>query len=137
MFFILIVLYIFIFVKYKYCRDMVKKIIYLLGTVLFSISLLSCDSEGVHSKILIVASQTRCCFGEGKQTCLLVKEHKNQKWTLHYGGIEGFSHQEGYEYILSVKEIEIKEPMMDGLSAKTVLINIIRKEKKQSENLPE
>lgn len=52
---------------------MVKKIIYLLGIVLFSIRLLSCDSEGVHSKILIAASQTRCCFGEGKQTCLLVK----------------------------------------------------------------
>lgn len=107
--------------------------VFLLSAFLFC----SCDSEKSESKILIVASKSRTCFGEGKQTCLLVKEHKNEKWTLHYGGIEGFHYQEGYEYILSVKEIEVKEPMMDGLSVRTVLNTIIRKEKKESENLPD
>jgi len=53
-----------------------------------------------------------------------------------YSGIEGFTYEEGNEYVLEIKEEKIDNPPADGSSVKCILVKEISKIKKISENLP-
>ncbi|MCE5227411.1 MAG: DUF4377 domain-containing protein [Porphyromonadaceae bacterium] len=48
----------------------------------------------------------------------------------------GFEYTEGYEYVLKVLVDPIENPPQDSSSARYTLLEIISKEKKDSENLP-
>jgi len=102
-------------------------------------SIISCeDSENTkeEEKTYIVASEKRNCVGVGSQKCFLVKNNKQDNWQFFYTAITGFEYEEGFEYELLVSEKEIENPPQDTSSVEYILIKVVSKVKKSSENLP-
>lgn len=85
---------------------------------------------------LIVGSKPTTCEGVGIQSCLFVKKQGDNVWELQYDAIEGFNYEEGYEFVLEVREEKIANPAADGSDIKLVLIRETSKERKESEGLP-
>ena len=110
-----------------------KNSIYLLIT--FVLLMISC-SENSPIERYIIASKTVDCSGVGKQKCMLVKKGDSSKWEYFYSSIEGFNYQEGFEYILDVKEEKVENPPVDGSSIRYILVKEISKIAKESKNLP-
>jgi len=69
------------------------------------------------------------CTGVGPQKCMLVKENLEDEFTYFYDNIGGFNYEEGYNYILKVSIVTIKNPPADGSSKKYSLVEILKKEK--------
>jgi hypothetical protein len=112
-----------------------KKLALLLALVF---CMLSCENNNLldNEKTLIIASKKVDCVGLNPQKCLLVKESSQQNWEYFYDSIAGFTYEEGFEYEILVSEKEIKNPPQDTSSIETVLIKVLSKIKKISENLP-
>lgn len=110
-------------------------------TILFAVAMsvmiiaFAACSSGKTEK-LIVASETRTCYGVGKQQCMLVKSEKSEPWTFFYGNIVGFDYESGYEYVLNVRKEEVKNPPQDASSLKYTLVKVVSKERRTSENMP-
>lgn len=85
--------------------------------------------------LLTVASEKGSCFVVGEFPCYIVKFNKNDNWTTITESIKGFDYEPGYEYVIKVREKHIKNPPEDYLG-EYFLIDVISKEKKDSENLP-
>lgn len=109
------------------------------------ISKVAKTSEGLPAKVeapvtqtfrITVASQQADCTGVAPQKCFLVKKDGQKDWEFLYSGIEGFTYEEGNEYVLEIKEEKIDNPPADGSSVKYILVKEISKIKKISENLP-
>jgi hypothetical protein len=83
-----------------------------------------------------IASQTANCMGAAPQKCLLVKKADAAQWQYFYSPIEGFTHQDGYEYVLEIREEKQENPPADASSIKYILVKVVSKTKKASENLP-
>lgn len=84
-----------------------------------------------------VASKTVNCEGVAPQKCLLVKRGDAANWEYFYSQIEGFSYEEGNEYVLEVKEVKNENVPADASSIKYELVKEVSKTAKTSENLPE
>ena len=82
---------------------------------------------------LTIASETADCVGVGPQKCLLIKRSGNESWELWYSGIQGFTHEKGYEYVVKIRKEEVKNPPADASSVKYVLKRIVSKTKKDSD----
>ena len=82
---------------------------------------------GTEEKTVYVGSYTVECEGEGSQMCLLVKENPTDKYTFFYDQIEGFDYEEGYDYVLTVKEEPVDNPPAGGSSIKWVLVEVVSK----------
>jgi len=95
------------------------------------------DIENNNFQEIIVASEQRSCQGFITQTCFLIKENENDLWQLFYDQIKGFTYEEGFEYKLLVSKEQLYQVPEDASSIKTTLVEIISKEKKDSDNLPE
>jgi len=67
------------------------------------------------------------CQGEGPQMCLLVKENPDDEYTYFYDRIEGFDFEEGYEYVIKVKEESVDNPPAGGSSIKWTLVEVVSK----------
>lgn len=48
-------------------------------------------------------------------------------WFPSYSGINGFSYEPGYEYVLSVHAFELRNPPMDSGSREYYLAAVLRK----------
>lgn len=94
----------------------------------------SCSSQ--EGETLIVASETRDCYGVGKHRCMLIKSAENDPWLFFNGNIKRFDYEPGYEYVLRVKAREVKEPPQDGSSVEYRLVKVVSREQKVSEGLP-
>lgn len=81
------------------------------------------------TKKLTIASKKKACEGVMPQECLLVKIGHQKEWEFFYGGIENFIYEEGYEYVLKVKEEKIKHPPADGSSVRYKMVKQISKVK--------
>ena len=81
-------------------------------------------------KILYVASKLDDCVGIAPKKCMMVKEEEDAPWELMYQEIEGFNYEEGYEYKIEVKRVDIPNPPADSPSFRYVLVTEISKEKK-------
>jgi hypothetical protein len=111
--------------------------------VFFFISILfffSCSVESDETLIqtLIIASEMRQCDGVGVEQCLLVKESENQaNWNYFYDPIAGFTHEDGFEYIIRVNREFISENanLSDTSVYEYTLLEILSKEEKTSEGL--
>ncbi len=90
--------------------------------------LTSCEEE----KVIYVADHLENCESVTPQTCMLIKENKTDDWNYFYDAIEGFTYEEGYEYILKVKILKIKNPPADASSLAYKLVEVISKEKTQT-----
>lgn len=94
------------------------------------------DTKGVDMKI-IVASETRIGFGVVEQSCFLVKySPEASNWQYMYNSIEGFEYEPGYEYVLLVNRLELKNVPQDTSRYVYRLKNVLNKQKKHSERMP-
>ena len=84
-----------------------------------------------------IASKSTIGYGVAPQRCLLVREGDEQSWSLFYSRIEGFDYEEGYEYVLNVQKTPVNNPPADVSSIRYTLVNILSKEARDSEGLPE
>ncbi len=101
---------------------------------LFLLFLFSCDflespftlTKKEH-RLIYVAKHKVDCVGEGGMSCLLIKERPEEEWRYFYGPIEGFDHEEGYEYAIEVYVEQVGNPPEDGSSLKYTLVKILSK----------
>lgn len=77
--------------------------------------------------ILEVAEQRAPCVGVMPQQCLQVRERSDASWQLFYDGIDGFTYEPGYRYLLRVAERPVANPPADGSSLAYRLLFIISK----------
>lgn len=110
-----------------------KRSFYLLVSVLLFMVACAPKQETVK---FIIASKTADCTGEGKQKCMLVKKGDQTDWEFFYSQIQGFNYEEGYEYVIEVKENKLENPPMGASAIEYVLVKEVSKTKKESENLP-
>jgi heat shock protein HslJ len=68
------------------------------------------------------------CEGEGPQKCMLVKENPEDEYSFFYNPIEGFDHEEGYEYELRVQVDPVSDPPAGASSLRYTLIEVVSKE---------
>ena len=99
------------------------------------LAFVACTSNKDTVKFTI-ASKTANCTGEGQQKCMLVKKGNATDWEYFYSPIEGFNYEEGYEYVLEVKESSVDNPPPGRSSIQYTLIKEVSKIKKTSENIP-
>jgi hypothetical protein len=102
----------------------------LLGTCLPAALMAGCAVTGPSERVVLmdVAAEPVACVGVGPQQCLRVREHPDTGWTLFYSGIEGFSHERGFEYTLRVAVRAVIDPPADGSSSAYRLVAVLRKE---------
>ncbi|MCA9987528.1 MAG: META domain-containing protein [Anaerolineales bacterium] len=74
---------------------------------------------------LFVGPEQVDCTGVGPQKCLLVKESADAEYTYFYDAIVGFTWEEGFEYELVVRVVNIPEPPMDASSLRYELVEIV------------
>jgi hypothetical protein len=79
-------------------------------------------------KTLFVREKKVDCEGEGPTKCLEVRENEEAEWSLFYGRIEGFVHDEGYRYTLHVTTDDAP-PRADARRKRYRLKEIVHKEK--------
>ncbi|MCD7936632.1 MAG: DUF4377 domain-containing protein [Tannerellaceae bacterium] len=97
---------------------------------------ITCTTSKNTSRIT-VASELRDCTGVGPMKCMLVKTGGHNDWIFMYDQIEGFTYEPGYEYVLEVKQEDRPNPAADQSSKKYVLVKVISKTQKISENMPD
>ncbi len=86
---------------------------------------------------MFVASKKLPYQGVGEQMCLMVRSSWETVWTPLFTEIEGFNYEPGYEYHLEVKRTTIENPPADGSAFRYQLIEVLSKEKKESDLRPE
>lgn len=79
---------------------------------------------------LQIAPTTRDCNGPFPRQCLQVKEDNAANWQLFYNFIEGFTYEEGYEYVVVVRREPVSNPPADGSSIRYILVNEVSKTKR-------
>ena len=94
---------------------------------------------------MIIASELRLpeMFSDWEMPMYLYKtsySQENWDWLIRKGAIEGFEHEYGYEYRIIAKYHKGRKPgkdeIIDNPTDYYVLIKVLSKEKKHSENLP-
>jgi hypothetical protein len=78
---------------------------------------------------MYVGPKLEDCQGERPMKCMMVRKSEQAQWEYFYAGIEGFKYKEGYNYLLLVKEVQIKNPPADGSAIRFVLVKQITKKK--------
>ncbi|RYF56370.1 MAG: DUF4377 domain-containing protein [Cytophagaceae bacterium] len=108
-----------------------KRLILLSTLWLLLITAFSCGKESVNPEFITlkIASTTKDCQGFIPQKCLQVKENDSANWHYFYSQIQGFTHEEGYEYEVLVIRKEIENPPMDSLGYEYFLVKEISKTK--------
>ncbi len=87
----------------------------------------SSEESSVNEKTLFVGPTLVDCEGETPQKCMLVKEDPEADYMLFYDTIEGFVHEEGYEYVLRVEQEQVPNPPADASSLRWKLIEVVEK----------
>lgn len=86
--------------------------------------------EELPNVTFTIASKLVDCTGVGPMKCMQVKEGDATEWTFFYAGIEGFTYEEGYEYVVEVKREKLEIVPADASSIKYTLVKEISKTKK-------
>jgi heat shock protein HslJ len=76
---------------------------------------------------LFIGAKTVDCSGDGKSKCMMVKNSPEKTWEYFYDQIEGFKHEQGYEYQLLIEIVDVPEGLDDGTLFKYVLKRVISK----------
>lgn len=115
---------------------MKNRILLLAMAAVFAVAGFTRCSDG-DAEVMVVASETRTCYGVMKQQCMLVKGIDAASWEFFYGNIEGFEYEPGYEYVLKVKKSVVENPPQDASSVKYELVKVLSREQKTSEGMPQ
>ncbi|WP_316842337.1 META domain-containing protein [Pedobacter gandavensis] len=78
---------------------------------------------------LMVKEDRASCTGVAPMNCLQVKYKNSKNWEMFYSEIQGFKHQEGYRYTLSVIRTKRKNVPADASAYIYKLKKVIKKEK--------
>jgi heat shock protein HslJ len=76
---------------------------------------------------LFIGAKTVDCSGDGKNKCMMVKNSPEKSWEYFNDKIEGFKHEQGFEYQLLIEIVDVPEGLEDGSTFKYVLKKIISK----------
>ena len=76
---------------------------------------------------MFVGAKTVDCSGVGKDKCMMVKNSPEKNWEFFYDQIEGFKHEQGFEYQLLIEIVDLPEESKDGALVKYVLKRVISK----------
>lgn len=99
---------------------------------LFSISSCSDDDFTISEKTIIVDYKTQMGFDiihNKERPYLRVKfQESATEWTTIYG-ISGFDYEEGYTYVIKIREKIIKNPVQDQLKTSYEFLELISKTK--------
>ena len=76
---------------------------------------------------MFIGAKTVDCSGEGKNKCMMVKNSPEKNWEFFYDQIEGFKHEQGFEYQLLIEIVDLPEESKDGAFVKYVLKRVISK----------
>lgn len=122
---------------------MKRKLILACLALFAAVSLGSCDKDEPRTLRLTVASERTVVTeptGNVQIPTYLVIYPGESQWR-HFGGspIEGFDdrYRTGYEYVIDVETITVKNPPQDAPNVEYRLIRIVSQEKKHSAGLPE
>ncbi|MFD1315397.1 DUF4377 domain-containing protein [Namhaeicola litoreus] len=102
-------------------------------TAVLFLSIIFAIPVSAKTKTFYVADHLVDCVGVAPQKCMLIREKQTDPWSNFYGRIDGFDYEEGFEYLIKVKETKIKNPPADGSSLKYTLIEVLRKRKTEEE----
>ncbi|WP_316822773.1 META domain-containing protein [Pedobacter gandavensis] len=109
---------------------MLKSIITKKGILSLLIVLGSVASTMAADVIRMMVKEDRAsCTGVAPMNCLQVKYKNSKNWELFYSEIQGFKHQEGYRYTLSVIRTKRKNVPADASAYTYKLKKVIKKEK--------
>lgn len=109
---------------------MLKSIITKKGILSLLIVLGSISSTMAAEVIRLMVKEDRAsCTGVAPMNCLQVKYKNSKNWELFYSEIEGFKHQEGYRYTLSVIRTKRKNVPADASIYTYKLKKVIKKQK--------
>ncbi|SHG18065.1 META domain-containing protein [Pedobacter caeni] len=115
---------------------MLKSIITKKGILSLLIVLGSISSTMAAEVIRLIVKEDRAaCTGVGPMNCLQVKYKNSKNWEFFYSEIQGFKHQEGYRYTLSVIRTKRKNVPADASIYTYKLKKVIKKEKIAVANL--
>ena len=78
--------------------------------------------------ILEVGPEKVQCQGEASQLCILVRDSADEAWRNFYSPIEGFEHEEGFQYRIEVERTRIPNPPADASSFRYRLLRVLSKE---------
>ena len=85
------------------------------------------DPPFVRTEVMQVAAFRVDCVGVGPQTCMQVRHHDDEPWSLFYDGIEGFTHEAGFAYELLVAVYRVPNPPADGSSVAYRLVKKLKR----------
>jgi hypothetical protein len=94
--------------------------------------LVGCNPFGPVDEIrrtLAVEHHLEECMGPWHQLCILVREPGTGELLRHYGGIEGFAYEWGYNYRIDVTDLRVHNPPADGSSIRTILNRVESRER--------
>lgn len=80
---------------------------------------------GPDRRTLLVQHFPDECVAVAIGLCMQIREPSEPDFTRHYGGIEGFTYQLGFEYEIEVEDHRVDNPPADGSSRRTVLLEIV------------
>lgn len=78
--------------------------------------------------VLEVAPHTVSCVGEMAGRCIQVRGPGEEEWRIFYHTIDGFEHEEGFQYRLRVARREVPNPPADGSAYAYRLIEVLSME---------
>lgn len=92
------------------------------------------DSQDVptsagRERIVLVSGERKPCTGVAPTQCLQVRTEPGAPWQNFYGDIEGFTWQEGVDYVLRIREYTLANPPADAPSRRWVLEEILDRSK--------
>ena len=86
------------------------------------ITMMGCSARQPYETYeLIVSAKKMNCMGIRPMECLQVRMPDKQQWSMFYGVIEGFEHQEGVESKLRIREYLLTDYPADSPSKRWVL----------------
>ena len=74
------------------------------------------DGEEPRLEVWEVNHHEQECFGLQPALCLMVRPTASDPWSVHYGGISGFSYLPGVLSTIEVRITEVENPPADGSS---------------------
>ena len=115
-------------------KRLVKLLVFII--LFFTIAFMACNKEKESFLIMTIASRMVKGVeptGNAERDYMLVKYEKSAEWEMFSPRIYGFNYVEGYEYMLLVKKVTIKNPPMDHYGATYMLLEVISVIEKESD----
>lgn len=90
------------------------------------VALSACGAVGGgDEKTMFIGPQIQACYTWMPARCMMEAPTAQGPWTLFYGDIEGFTHENGYLYELRVAVMDWPELVQDAPNKRHVLVRLV------------